>query len=238
MKVAVTGATGALGRALMRRYPDAIAVGHQMPDEPVDVLIHAACPNWRQEEQVKRFYAFNLEVKAYVLDHRPRMVNVGSWWQVADGMCRHLSYTRLKDHQQQMFPDAAHVIAYSIFGPDKGFGLDVADHIAGRRVMRTIGSAWRDFIHVDDVAEAIDTATRLPAGVYAACSGQPVRVSAVLASFGIHLPKAEMPPQAELRYPVQNIAPTTVHLSEFIAHLVAANAAQQWAEQSREWKAA
>lgn len=238
MSVAITGASGALGRALMRRLPDAIAVGHQMPDEPVDVLIHAACPNWRQEDAIKAFHSFNLQVKGYVLDHDPVMVNVGSWWQVAEGMCRHLSYTRLKDHQQQMFPQARHVVAYSIFGPDKGFGLDVAEHIAGRRVMRTIGTAWRDFIHVNDVADAIIDAVNLEPGVYAACSGQPVRVSAVLAGFGINLPKAEMPPQADLRYPLPNIAQPTVHLSEFIAHLVADNAAAQWAEQSREWKAA
>lgn len=238
MTVAITGASGALGKALMRKFPDAIPVGHTMLEEPVDLLIHAACPNWRDERAVEEFHRFNLAVKQYTITHRPEMVSVGSWWQVADGICQHLSYTRMKDRQQSMFPEARHVIAYSIFGPDKGFGLDVANHVSGARRMRTIGNAWRDFIHVDDVADAVVAAASLAPGVYAACSQEPVRVSAVLASFGIQLPHAEMPPQAELRYPVENIAPVTVHLSDFIAHLIAANAAHQWAEQSREWRAA
>lgn len=238
MSIGITGASGALGKALMRRFPDALPIGHTMPDERVDLLIHAACPNWRNERDVEEFGRFNLAVKQYTMRHRPEMVNVGSWWQVAEGICRHLSYTRVKDYQQAMFPEARHVVAYSIFGPDKGFGLDVADHVAGRRTMRTIGHAWRDFIHADDVADAIGYAATLEPGVYAACSGQPVRVSAVLASFGVTLPHMEMPPQAELRYPLENIATPTVRLSDFIAHLLADNAAAAWAEQSREWKAA
>lgn len=238
MTVAVTGASGALGKALMRKFPGAIAVGHTMLSEPVDLLIHAACPDWRDERSITDFSRFNLAVRQYVTRHSPIMVNVGSWWQVAEGTCRNLAYTRLKDHQQALFPEARHVLAYSIFGPDKGFGLDVADHIAGRRPMQTVGTAWRDFIHVDDVADAIEWSVGLKPGVYAACSQEPVRVSAVLESFGIRLPKQERPPEADLRYPVDNIAPVTVHLSEFIAHAVAVNAAAEWAKQSREWKAA
>lgn len=238
MSVGITGASGALGRALMRRFPDAIAIGHEMPDERVDLLIHAACPDWRNEQAVKDFDAFNAQVRRYVSAYRSEIVNIGSWWQVADGMCRHLGYTRLKDRQQAMFPEARHLIAYSIFGPDKGFGLEVARHITGERRMRTMGTAWRDFIHVDDVADAVAWVAGLRPGVYAACSQEPVRIDSVLRSFGIVLPKMELPPQAELRYPVENVAATTVHLSDFIAHLVAVNAAREWAEQSRSWKVA
>jgi hypothetical protein len=234
----ITGASGALGKALMRLIPDAVPIGHSMPEQQLDRIIHAACPAWRNEDAIRDFDRFNLALAQYVKRHQPEMVNVGSWWQVAEGMCRHLSYTRLKDHQQHLFPDARHVVAYSIFGPDKGFGLDVARHISGERPMRTVGTAWRDFVHTDDVVSAIVRAFEREPGVYAACTGEPVRVSAVLASFGIRLPYMEMPPQAELRYPVENLAPTTVHLSDFIAHLVAANAAEQWAEQSRAWRAA
>lgn len=238
MSIGITGASGALGKALMHRFPDAVPIGHTMPDEPLDRIVHAACPNWRDEKAIEGFSRFNLALRQYVRRHEPEMVNVGSWWQVAGGMCHYLSYTRLKDYQQGLFPEARHVVAYSIFGPDKGFGLDVADHISGKRRMRTVGDAWRDFIHVDDVADAVAWAFGLKPGVYAACSGQPVRINAVMESFGIRLPHLDLPPQAELRYPLENIAPVTVHLSEFIAHLVATNAASEWAQQSREWKAA
>lgn len=239
MTVAITGASGALGQSLLRRFPDAIPVGHHMTDEPVDVLIHAACPDWRDERDVDDFGRFNLAVLQYVRRHRPTvMVNVGSWWQIAEGECRRLPYTRMKDYQQDIFPDARHVIAFSIYGPVKGFALEVVRHVTGERRMTSVGTPWRDFIHADDVAEAIATATTLPPGVYSACSGEPVTVSSVARSFGIDVPIREQGPTAELRYGPANIAVPTISMADYIGQSIASAAKDRWLAQQSTWKAA
>jgi len=165
-------------------------------------------------------------------------VNVGSWWQYATGPVSEHPHTRLKREQQEMLPEARHVIAYSIFGPDKGFNLSVVAHLTGGHRMREILPEWRDFIHVDDVADAVAWAHGLVPGVYSACSGDPVRLASVCRSFGIDLPPADpMPWSGDLTYPLENVAATTVHLAEFIAHDLAVRAGATWSEQSREWKA-
>jgi hypothetical protein len=237
--IGITGASGALGKALMRRFPGSLAIGRVMPTVPVDLLIHAAAPDWRDPIGVDDFRWFNDEVRDYVHRYGPQMVNVGSWWQYATGPVSDLSHTRVKRDQQEMFPAARHVIAYSIFGPDKGFNLSILDHLSGAHRMGEILPEWRDFIHVDDVADAVAWATGLVPGAYAACSGDPVRLGTVARSFGIDLPPADpLPNSADLTYPLENIAATTVHLAEFIAHDIATRAEQVWVRQSREWKAA
>jgi hypothetical protein len=40
--IGVTGASGALGKALLRRFPGALPIGRVMPSVPVNLLIHAA----------------------------------------------------------------------------------------------------------------------------------------------------------------------------------------------------
>jgi len=237
--IGITGASGALGQALMRRFQGALPIGRVMPTVPVNLLIHAAAPYWWDPISVDDFRWFNDEVRDYVEQHQPAMINIGSWWQYAAGPVSELAHTRLKREQQVMFPQARHVVPYSIFGPDKGFNRHVVAHLTGERRMREILPEWRDFIHVDDVADAVNWARGLTPGVYAACSGEPVRLGTVCRSFGIELPPADpMPESADLAYPLENIAATTVHLAQFIAHDLATRAEAAWAVQSREWKAA
>lgn len=238
MRVGITGASGQLGQALMRRYPQAIAIGHRLPDDPVDVLIHAACPNWTVDRSVTDFYRFNLAVMQYQRRWQPKVVNVGSWWQVAVGSCRYLTYTRLKDYQQALFPDAVHVVAYSIYGPSKGFSRVISDHVTGRRPMPSVGTAWRDFIHVDDVATAVEKAIDLPPGRYSACTAEPVRLDAVASAFGINVPTENLEPRADLRYPLERIPLITRRLSDHIAHDLAENARREWDKQRTDWRAA
>ncbi len=235
--VGITGASGQLGQALMRRWPRAIPIGHRMPDEPVSLLIHAACPDWRDEHAITEFDRFNLAVRQYANTHRPTMVNVGSWWQSAEGDCRDLSYTRLKDRQQAMFPEATHLIAYSIYGPVKGFVQAVVEHLTGGARLTSIGTQWRDFIHVDDVANAVEQAIGL-GGTWAAATREPVRVDAVTSAFGIHLPIVEAAPTAELRYPHPIIQTGHSHLHDYIADALADHARQEWDRQRNYWKVA
>ena len=237
--VAITGASGQLGQALARRYPDAILIGHHMIEEPVDLLIHAACPDWRDERDVEDFGRFNLAVLQYVRRHQPTMVNVGSWWQIAEGTCRDLAYTRMKDYQQSLFPEARHVIAYSIYGPIKGYALEVVRHVTGQRRMTTVGTPWRDFVWVDDVADAVANASMRAPGVYGAYSRKPVQVSAVARAFGIDLPIREQGPTAELRYgDLENVATPVMSMADWIGREIALAADGKWLDQRKQWEAA
>lgn len=235
--VGITGASGQLGQALMRRFPHAIPIAHRMPSERVGLLIHAACPVWNDEHSVMEFDRFNLAVRQYVNTYKPKMVNVGSWWQYAEGDCRDLSYTRLKDRQRDMFPEAAHLVAYSIYGEQKGFVKAVIDHITGGPRLESVGTQWRDFIHADDVAVAVEVTAGLT-GTWAACTREPVRTDALLRSFGVDLPIVEQSPTARLAYKhaVISTGPNRVH--EFMAQTIAARARKAWDEQRNEWRAA
>lgn len=236
--VGITGASGQLGQALMRRFPHAIPIAHRMPSERVDLLIHAACPVWTDEHSITEFDRFNLAVRQYMNTHPGlKMVNVGSWWQYAEGSCRDLSYTKLKDRQREMFPEATHLVAYSIYGDQKGFIKSVLDHITGGPRLLSVGTQWRDFIHVDDCAAAVEVAAGLT-GTWAACTKEPVRTDALLRSFGIELPIVEQEPSAELayRHPVISTGPNRVQ--DFMASTIAARARRTWEEQRNDWRAA
>jgi hypothetical protein len=242
MRVAVTGASGQLGQALLRLWPDAIPVGHTMPPVPVDLLVHAACPDWRDPWAVDDFGRFNLAVRQYANDHSPKVVNVGSWWQYAGGDARGLAYTQMKDYQMGLFPDATHVIAYSIYGPVKGFIRDLIGTITGTATdpMTTVGSQWRDFVHVDDVAAAIAVAANYAGGTWLAATGEPVRTDAVAEAFGLHLPRVEAYPAADLHYPrgLSTITAGRCRLYDYIADALATHARESWTAQRTTWKAA
>lgn len=227
MRVAVTGASSPLGQALLRRLPNSIAVHRTMTVEPCALLIHAAAPTARDPKAVEDFRGFNLQVAEYVRRWRPSTVVIGSWWQLALGPARNVGYTREKDWALSAFPDAKHLVPYSIFGPSKGFSHDLVAHITGRRRLPGLVTEPRDFIHVDDVAQAVlNAADRVP-GQYAANSGNPI-VPAVLArAFGVDLPPVEASPAATLSYRLPNLATPTIHIADAIAQGLARHAKQR-----------
>jgi nucleoside-diphosphate-sugar epimerase len=136
-----------------------------------------------------------------------------------------------------MFPEATHLIAYSIYGHEKGFVKAVLDHITGGPKLPSVGTQWRDFVHVDDVATAVEVAAGLT-GTWAACTKEPVRTDSLLSAFGVDLPIVEQSPTADLVYkhPVISTGPSRVH--EFIADTIAARARRAWAQQRDDWRAA
>lgn len=237
MRVAVTGASSPLGQALLRRLPDAIAVGRRMTSEPCSLVIHAAAPDARRPQQAVEFHSFNRAVMEYAQRWRPVVVNVGSWWQYATGPARETAYTLTKDWQRDNLPEARTLVVYSMYSADKGFPKLLVESVTGARRMAGVYAEWRDFIHVDDVATAcLRVADHLP-GVYGAFTGQPVRPSVVAQSFGVHAPLIRPDIPAELTYPLPNVAAPMTHLADWIAAGVARNAKRRFADLQQTWEA-
>ena len=174
----MTGATGHLGRVLVpylwERGHIVEQVGRTLaPDLDADILIHAAAPNWRKEDAVKAFAPFNEAVARWAEVTGGRVVNVGSWWQYADGIAPHLSYARMKNDQQEMFPLT--VVPFSIYGStlrdDSGFIPQLLAHVRGATRLVDASRRTRDWIHVRDVCSALREALVAPDGIYEAATG-------------------------------------------------------------------
>jgi hypothetical protein len=190
--IGVTGATGHLGQAILEILPDCHPIGRNMPEEPLTGLIHAAAPDYRDEESVVRFHEFNLQLHEYLTRTRlRRVVIVGSWWQHAEGNCQDLLYTQMKDHQQRLFT-GTHVLPYSIYGdeprPGRGFIPQLIEAIRGNIELQGLSDQPRDFIHVTDVARACIIALDSPRGTYIAGTGTSTSPKEIAARYGITAP--------------------------------------------------
>lgn len=198
--IGVTGATGHLGQAIMSLLPDAHPIGRNMPDVPLTGLIHAAAPDYRDDEQVTLFHDFNVQLLGYLEANRlRRIVVVGSWWQHAQGNCKHLLYTQMKDHQQRMFT-GTHVLPYSIYGDEaragRGFVPQLIAAIRGESQLAGLSNEPRDFIHVSDVARACIVALDAPRGVYIAGTGHVQTPRELAALYGLSGPDYQEWPSA------------------------------------------
>jgi hypothetical protein len=190
--IGVTGASGHLGQAILDILPDAYPIGRTMPDVPLSGLIHAAAPDWKSSEDVVRFHEFNQDVYGYLVRTRlRRIVIVGSWWQHAEGECRTLLYTQMKDHQRRMFT-GTHVLPYSIYGDEMRSGRDfipqLISAIKGQQSFEHVSDQPRDFIHVTDVARACIVALDAPRGTYTAATGVVSTPRDIAARYGISAP--------------------------------------------------
>lgn len=198
--IGVTGASGHLGQALMELLPDAYPISRTMPDIPLTGLIHAAAPDYRDNEAVVRFHDFNILVHDYVSKSRlRRFVIVGSWWQHAQGNCKELLYTKMKDHQRRMF-NGTHVLPYSIYGDEaragRGFIPQLIQAIRWETGLKGLSNESRDFIHVTDVARACIVALDAPKGTYIAGTRHAVSPRELAAEYGINAPDYDEYPSA------------------------------------------
>lgn len=191
--IGVTGASGHLGQAIMDLLPDAYPIGRTMPDVQLSGLIHAAAPNYKDEEAVVKFHEFNQQIHEYLIEARlRRIVVVGSWWQIATGSCRDLLYTKLKDHQKRMFP-AVHIMPYSIYGDEaragRGFIPQLIEAIREGKQLQGLSDQRRDFIHVSDVARACIIGLDAPRGTYMAGWGETSSPRVIAAKYGLTAPE-------------------------------------------------
>jgi hypothetical protein len=188
----------------MDLLPDAYPIGRTMPDVQLTGLIHAAAPNYRDEEAVVRFHEFNQQIHGYLAESRlRRIVIVGSWWQTATGNCRNMLYTKLKDHQRRMFP-GTHILPYSIFGDEaragRGFIPQLIQAIQDRKPLQGLSDQPRDFIHVTDVARACIIGLDSPRGTYMAGWGETSSPRDIAAKYGLKAPQWVEYPDAAPTY--------------------------------------
>lgn len=181
--IAVTGHTGHLGQELMRFLPTAMPIGRYVPrdvQKPVHTLVHAAAPNWRDDDAVAMFDLYNEAIAAFIRRHDIRtVINIGSWWQYAEGDCRDLPYTLQKHRQARLMEwtgaRVVHVIPYSIYGDEaragRGFIPQLIYALTTNTGLAGLSDQPRDFIHVSDVAAAIITAIDANPGTYVAATG-------------------------------------------------------------------
>lgn len=203
--IGVTGATGHLGRRIVDLLPDAVPIHRDLPQRRLDAIIHTAAPDYRNTIDVLRFRRFNEDLEHWVEFHRPDMiVSVGSWWEFATGTCEGLAYTKMKQAQARLFPTAAHVIPYSIYGdesrPGRGFIPHLVNAINGKANILGLSSEFRDFIHVTDVALACIAALYADPGTYAAATWEPISPANLAGEYNLTAPDYEEFPTAEPHY--------------------------------------
>jgi nucleoside-diphosphate-sugar epimerase len=223
--IAVTGASGHLGRVLVpylwERGHIVAQVGHDLPpDLDADVLIHAAAPNWKDVDAVRDFAPFNEDVARWSETTGGRVINVGSWWQYAPG-ATDLSYSRMKDDQQGMFPVT--VIPFSIYGTGsrdgRGFIPQLVAHVNGTSALRAASREPRDWIHVRDVCDALRAALVAPDGVYEVATREQFTPAELLLRFaGATVPEWYDVPSCDPAYRY-NVVPTWTSRIGIIGHL-------------------
>lgn len=202
MTIGVTGASGHLGSMIVEMLPDAEPIGREIPDIYFDAIIHTAAPNFRDDHAVVEFREFNRALEDHLTKHPPDVLVVtGSWWQHAEGSCRELLYTHLKNEQARIFSQAVHVVPYSIFGdearPGRGFIPQLILAARGEITLAGLSEEPRDFIHVSDAALAHIRALDAPRGSYTASSHRLVTPRDLAMIFGVSGPTLAEYPSAE-----------------------------------------
>lgn len=175
MRVAVTGASGHLGQAMLPRLTQAgvefTPVGREIPkDLRADVVFHLAAPNHRDAQACTQFTYFNEELVNWSDKNSVPVINTATWWQHAGVQAESLFYTRTKAAQQHMFEGHTTLTLYSVYGDterhNRGFIPQLLHHITGHTALSVASNQPRDFIHTSDVCAAYMAAISAPVGNY------------------------------------------------------------------------
>jgi nucleoside-diphosphate-sugar epimerase len=175
MRVAVTGASGHLGQAMLAHLTQAgidfTPIGRDIPqDLRADVVFHLAAPNHKDAQACTQFTYFNEDLVIWSDKNSVPVINTGTWWQHAGPDAKSLLYTRTKAEQQRMFDGHTTLILYSLYGnaerDDRGFIPQLVQHLTGFKALSAASDQPRDFIHTDDVCTAYLAAISAPVATY------------------------------------------------------------------------
>jgi len=218
--VAVTGASGHLGRVLVpylwERGYTVEKVGHEMPSDEADVVMHLAAPrDWRDADAVRNFAIYNERLARYSAVNGTRVIAAGSWWQYADGDAPALPYSRMKSDQAAMFDCT--LVLFSVYGSEsregRGFIPQLLAHARGGRSLAGVSHESRDWIYATDACGAFRAALSAPDGIYEVATGlrySPAELARAV--LGVELPDWPDVPSCSPRYlhsPVPGWAPRT-----------------------------
>lgn len=175
MRIAVTGATGHLGQAMVRNLMlsghDLYLVGHTVPEHMrADVVFHLAAPDHRDAQACTQFTYFNEDLRTWSDKHSVPVINTASWWQHAGQDAEILIYTITKAEQQRMFTGHTTLTLFSIYGESvrssRGFVPQLIEHLQGGKKLTAASVEPRDWVHFDDVCSAFLAAIDAPVNVY------------------------------------------------------------------------
>lgn len=207
--IGLTGSTGHLGQVITAMNPDVQVVDRDLPSLRIDTLIHAAAPNWRDETAITMFDLYNYELCRYIVLHKiSTIVNIGSWWQYADGNCAALSYSLLKNRQIMMMGKlgvrVVTLVPFSIYGDEaragRGFIPQLVQAIRNNEPLSGLSNQPRDFVHVQDVARACLLAPSVRAGIYLVATGMTSTPKEIANQYGITAPAYDEYPTGIPRY--------------------------------------
>ena len=203
--IAVTGASGHLGSVITSMLPECEPIGRSIPRRQYEAIIHTAAPNYRNDDDVHAFRAFNQDLAEHITEHPPDVLIItGSWWQHAIGTCTDLAYTHLKTEQRNMFPNAIHLIPFSIYGnearPGRGFIPQLINTINTSQALQGLSRELRDFIHVTDVALAHIQALNARPGIYELATGRTITPADLAHLFDVTAPPYDEHPTAHPQY--------------------------------------
>jgi nucleoside-diphosphate-sugar epimerase len=207
--IGITGSTGHLGRAILNLNPDIEPLDRELPVHPIKILIHTAAPNWKDETAVHLFDKYNKELSRYIIVNKIKtVINVGSWWQYGRGNCQDLPYTALKHRQQAALStldiNLITIIPFSIYGDQyrqgRGFIPQLVQAIKTKTPIQGLSHQPRDFIHVNDVAEACLHAPTQRTGIYVAATRHNSSPKEIAKRYGIEAPEYLEHPTATPRY--------------------------------------
>jgi nucleoside-diphosphate-sugar epimerase len=237
MRVAITGATGHLGQAMVhylsRRNADLFLVGHNVPDYMrADVVLHLAAPNHRDDQACATFTYFNEDLLTWADKHSVPVINTATWWQHAGFEAERLFYTRTKAAQQVMFSGHTTLTLYSIYGDSvrnsRGYIPQLLQHLSGQNKFKAASTEPRDWVHMDDVCRAFMAALKAPVDVYDVATYlplSPMKLAQVFTDEPLEIKASE--PSALCHYPNKRLPGwrAEIAVTQYIAHALRQEAA-------------
>lgn len=195
MRVAVTGASGHLGRILvpyLQSHGHKVQpIGRELGKPACDVLIHLAAPKHRDVPSIREFAKFNADVDEWAFHTGTRVVGCGSWWQYAGGEASTRDYAAMKRMQQSWLSSfGPTLIPFSIFGDEvrdgQGFIPQLVAAKTGGPPLKGVSRQRRSWVHALDVARAFEQSLTYPVrGAFELAADHEMSPSAIAAAFDL-----------------------------------------------------